>query len=75
MPQFDIFRGHFGGKDAEWIESVEGLAAANERMKQIAAEKPDAYFVFSPLSRAALAIIDTTYLVRPINPREDEGVA
>ena len=29
-----------------WVEPVEGLARAQQRMEQIAAEKPGAYFVF-----------------------------
>jgi hypothetical protein len=56
-PTFDIFRGT-PNKDAVWIEAVKGLAAARERMKQIAAEKPGKYFLFSTSSQAILARIE-----------------
>jgi hypothetical protein len=73
VPTFDIFRGHPGNKDVMWTESVEGLAAADERMKVLAAETPGPYFVFSLLSHAVLGIIDTTYTVRSSKPLEEEG--
>lgn len=57
------------------MESVKGLAAANERMKQIAAEKPGAYFVFSPVNRTVLAIIDTTYMMRSLDKAEENSGA
>jgi len=60
MPTFDIFRGHYRDKYAVWIEAVEGLAAAQKRMEEIAAERPDAYFVFSIHDRLVLAVTDTT---------------
>jgi|SRR5215469_9946907 len=48
VPTFHIFSG-FRDKDALWLESVEGLGAANERMKQLGAEDPGPYFVFLPI--------------------------
>jgi len=60
MPTFDIFRGHYRDKYAMWVEAVEGLAAAQKRMEEIAAETPDAYFVFSIHDRLVLATTDTT---------------
>ena len=59
-PRFDIFRGIPFEKDAIWVETVEGLANARERMEKLAAEKPGRYFVFAPLSRSILALADTT---------------
>lgn len=53
-PSFDIFKG-FPDRDAIWIERVPGLAAARERMGQIAARDPGQYFVFSPASHDVLA--------------------
>jgi len=43
-----------------WLESVVGLAAAQERMQTLAAQKPGPYFIFGLESHAVLAIIDTT---------------
>ena len=54
LPTFDIFRGHYRDKDAK------GLGKARERMKQIATEKPGAYFVFSCEDRLVLDILVTT---------------
>jgi hypothetical protein len=56
---FDLFSGA-SDKDARWLESVEGLSEARERMEHIAAVRPDAYFLYDPLSRSVLAKADTT---------------
>ena len=60
LPTFDIFRGHYQDKDATWVDAVEGLGKARERMKQIATEKPGAYFVFSCEDRLVVDILVTT---------------
>jgi hypothetical protein len=60
MPIFDIFSGQFGDKNAVWIEAVEGLGSAADRMKQLAAGKPGPYFVFSTEKGAVVAAIDTS---------------
>jgi hypothetical protein len=60
VPSYDIFRGYSLETDVLWIESVEGLGAAAERMRAIAAEKPGPYFVFSVRDHEVLASIDTT---------------
>lgn len=59
-PLFDIFQGHYSGKNAIWVSAARGLAAARERMAQIAANKPGPYFVFSSREQLVLAILDTT---------------
>lgn len=59
MPVYDIFSGT-GYKDARWLETVEGLGAAEQRMKQLAQQLPGAYFLFSVDSKAILAKVDTT---------------
>jgi len=46
VPTFHVFSG-FRDKDPLWLDSVEGLGTANERMEQLAAEKPGPYFIFS----------------------------
>jgi hypothetical protein len=57
-PKFDIFSGQIDS-NALWLESVEGLSKARDRMRQIAAEKPGRYFVFSPASNSVLAETET----------------
>jgi hypothetical protein len=58
MLTFDIFSGELE-KDARWLEAVQGLASAKERMKQIAAERPGKYFIFCVADRAVLGSMDT----------------
>lgn len=55
---FDIFSGELE-KDAIWVEAVEGLATAKERMKQIASETPGRYFIFSLADRLVLDRTET----------------
>jgi hypothetical protein len=45
IASFDIFSGE-SKADAIWLETVEGVSNARDRMEQIAAEKPGPYFVF-----------------------------
>jgi hypothetical protein len=56
---FEIFSG-MPDRDAVWLESVSGLAAANDRMKQMAAATPGAYFVFHKPSRKIHASMDNS---------------
>jgi hypothetical protein len=58
FPTYDIFCGHVD-KDAVWIETVDGLGAATDRMKQLAEEKPGPYFVFCTETHKVLASIHT----------------
>lgn len=51
---FDIFRG-WPDKNAVWVETLEGLAAARERMEEIAKALPARYFVFSRVDHSILA--------------------
>jgi hypothetical protein len=46
--KFDVFSVAINN-DARWLECVEGLANARERLEQIAAENPGQYFLFSLL--------------------------
>jgi len=55
---FDIFEGT-DDSDAVWIQVVEGLSDARQRMEEIAAAKPGQYFVFDPESHSVVARIDT----------------
>ena len=42
-----------------WVEAVEGLSSAHQRMGQIAAEKPGEYFLFSNSDQSILTRVDT----------------
>jgi hypothetical protein len=55
---FDIFSGE-SGKDAVWIEAVEGMSNAQRRMEQIAAQKPGKYFLFSVNNGSVLTCLET----------------
>jgi len=57
---FDIFQGVYGRSDVMWIEAVDGLAAATERMDEIAFEQPGKYFLFSANEHKMFASTDTT---------------
>jgi len=58
--KYGIFSGSYLKEDATWLESVEGLDAACDRMKKIANEHPGKYFIFSSDKRKAVGSIDTT---------------
>lgn len=60
VPTYEIFRGRHGENNVRWIEPVEGLGPANERMKELAAKQPGPYFVFSVVSHSVVASLDTT---------------
>ena len=63
-PCFDVFRGTFPSTDAVWIAAIEGLAAAQSRMQEIALVDPGAYFVFGREAGVALATVDTSIPAR-----------
>ena len=64
VPTLDIFRGSLKN-GALWIESVDGLEAATQRMYQFSAYKPGPYFVFECKERKVLASIDTSLTRKP----------
>jgi hypothetical protein len=53
-PTFDIFSGT-SDKDARWLESIEGLSKARDRMEHIAAVRPGEYFLYCPENHTILA--------------------
>jgi len=63
-PAFDIFSGT-SEKDARWLESADGLPTARDRMDHLAAVRPGAYFLYSPLSHSILAMKDTSEQLQP----------
>jgi hypothetical protein len=58
-PTFDVFRGslEYG---ALWIESIEGLGAATQRMFQLSVLRPGTYFVFDCENHKVVASTDTS---------------
>lgn len=56
---FDIFSGELE-EDARWLEAVQGLDSAKDRMKQIASEKPGKYFIFCTANRSVLERTETS---------------
>lgn len=67
VPKYEIFRGHFGSQDVMWLQAVEGLGNASDRMKEIASKHPGAYFVFWTTSHRVLDSIDTSVVNRATN--------
>jgi hypothetical protein len=57
-PTFDIFRGT-PSKHPVWLEVVRGLSLAEQRMKQIAAHEPGAYFLLSVEAHKVFSQMDT----------------
>jgi hypothetical protein len=55
---FDIFSGA-PEENGWWVEAVEGLTSARQRMGQIAAEKPGKYFLFSDTDQSILTQLET----------------
>jgi len=58
-PTLDVFSG-FLEKDAKWLESIEGLGAATQRMFQLSVIQPGPYFVFDYKQHKVLASTDTS---------------
>ena len=56
-PTFDIFSG-LSRKDARWLEAVQGLSNARERMWQIAEASPGCYFIYSSREGAILIQVE-----------------
>jgi hypothetical protein len=60
-PVFDIFSGRSpDDKNVRWLEAVEGLENACERMHVLAALTPGPYFVLNLADKEVLAFVDTT---------------
>jgi hypothetical protein len=73
-PLFDVFSG-VSERDAVWRECVEGLSNARQRMQQMAASVPGAYFVYSPLSHSILVKIDTGKQLQSARQEKKAGAA
>jgi hypothetical protein len=65
--QYNIFRGR--RDKLLWVEAVDGLGAANAKMKALAEQTPGSYFVFCQRAHAVLASIDTSISFRASNRR------
>ena len=46
-----------------WVETIDGLSNARQRMEQIATQKPGKYFLFSGSSQSILTRIETRSLL------------
>lgn len=55
---FDIFSGS-AEEYGLWVEAIEGLSSAHQRMGQLAAEKPGRYFLLSSADQSILTRVDT----------------
>jgi hypothetical protein len=62
MPTFDIFESSNNKNDVLWLECIEGLDAARDRMYEIAARRPDMYYVLNLHARLLVAKTDTRSL-------------
>ena len=71
---FDIFRG-WPDKNAVWVETAEGLAAARERMEEIAKAMPARYFVFSRVDHSILAYTGGQINDLPEGPSQTNSAA
>jgi hypothetical protein len=58
-PTFDVFSGSLDN-DAKWVESIEGLGAATQRMFQFSVIRPGPYFVFDCEKHKVVASTDTS---------------
>jgi len=65
IPQYEIFSGR-ADRDAVWLEAVDGLGAAVDRMKEYAKKSPGFYFVFCCDRHAVVASIDTPKVRRVV---------
>jgi len=72
LPTFDIFSGE-RDKNARWIEAVEGLAEANKRMQQLAAQNPGKYFIFYTGTHAVVASIETFAEQKPSSKSDSDA--
>lgn len=71
-PLFDIFSGK-PDSNPLWLETVEGLDRARERMEQRAAQNPGSYFIFSTQAQAVLAEIETAEKSRTMRKVQRAG--
>jgi hypothetical protein len=55
---YDIFSGHVN-KAALWIEAVDGLGNAYQRMTELAANSPGCYFIFCTRTQTVRGSINT----------------
>jgi hypothetical protein len=62
MPTFDIFQSPRNKNDVVWLECIEGLDAATQRMYAIATHRPGIYFVLNLRDHLVVAKTDTRSL-------------
>ena len=62
MTTFDIFQSPCNKNDVVWLECIEGLDAATERMYETAIHRPGIYFVLNLRDHLVVAKTDTRSL-------------
>ena len=62
MTTFDIFQSPCNKNDVVWLECIEGLDAATERMYETAIHRPGVYFVLNLHDHLVVAKTDTRWL-------------
>jgi hypothetical protein len=70
---FDIVSGSVD-RGIFWIDSIEGLDAAKQRVDMIAADRPGKYFVFDVHENLVLYSVDTTANEDAKNQKKFGGV-
>ena len=58
--EYRIYVGLTDNQQLRWVESIVGLQAASERVRQIAGEKPGSYFVFDASHNQIVDSLDTS---------------
>lgn len=73
-PKFNVFSGQ-PNKKPVWIESVDGLAEALDRIEAIAAVKPGRYFLYSSADSAIVLQIERHSKAAPKSKAAQGGSA
>jgi hypothetical protein len=69
---FGIFAG-LPGKGSKWLESAARFESAQERMKQLAAQNPGAYFIFNTWNLCVVSEVNTQ--AKPLLPAHRVKIA
>jgi len=72
MTTFDIFQSSGNKNDDLWLECIEGLDAATERMYEIATHRPGIYFVLNLRDHLVAAKTDTRSLASGTDVAPDD---
>jgi hypothetical protein len=59
VPKYHIFSG-VRDKSGLWLDSIEGLEAAKERIRQLSEKSPGHYYVFCAKTLQPITFVDTS---------------